>query len=52
MNDGLDVIAFEPSGSRLLAEGTAAAGGALDAIRWGHVYGLEAGRVGRIGERP
>lgn len=52
MNDGLDVIAFDPRSSRLLAEGMAAAGGALDAIRWGHVYGLETGRVGRVGERP
>jgi hypothetical protein len=48
MNDGNDVIAFDPETSRLLAEGFSY----QDSVRWNHVYGVTTGVVERSGDRP
>lgn len=52
MNDGLDVLAFDPKDSRLLAEGTATRGADLTAIRWQHIYDLQTALVHAPGDRP
>jgi hypothetical protein len=48
MNDGNDVIAFDPETSRLLGEGVAYEGG----VRWNHVYDIATGSVDEPGRRP
>ena len=48
MNDGKNVIAFDPETSRLLAEGMAHG----DGVRWNHVYGVKTGAVDKSGDRP
>jgi len=48
MNDGKDVIAFDPETSQLLGEGMAYKGG----VRWVYRYGVQTGAVAEAGERP
>jgi hypothetical protein len=48
MNDGNNVIAFDPETSQLLAEGMAYKG----SVRWNYVYGVSTGAVAKTGDRP
>lgn len=48
INDGNDVIAFDPETSRLLGEGVAHDG----SVRWSRVYDVQTGAVDSVGERP
>jgi hypothetical protein len=49
MNDGKDIIAFDPATARLVAEGTSDGHGS---VRWANLYALSSGTVARVGERP
>lgn len=48
MNDGKDIIAFDPETSQLMAEGVSHEG----SVRWSYAYGVETGAVDKPGERP
>jgi hypothetical protein len=49
MNDGKDIIAFDPATARLVAEGTSDGHGS---VRWNNIYALKTARVAKVGERP
>jgi hypothetical protein len=49
MNDGNDIVAFDPATARLVAEGRSDGDGG---VRWGRTYALRAASVARVGERP
>ena len=49
INDGQNVVAFDPATSRLMAEGTSDGAGG---IRWGTSYAVESAGVAKVGERP
>jgi hypothetical protein len=51
LNDGLDVIAFDPKSSALLAEGSAAAGDRVVGIRWSRIYSIVERHVEKVGRR-
>ena len=49
MNDGQDIVAFDPATSRLLAEGMSDGSGG---VRWHMVYGVTTAAVDAVGDRP
>jgi hypothetical protein len=49
MNDGKDIIAFDPATARLVAEGTSDGRGG---VRWNNLYAMQTARVAKVGERP
>jgi hypothetical protein len=48
-NDGMNIIAFDPKTSRLLAEGSSDGSGG---VRWNMVYGVTTAAVQEVGNRP
>jgi len=50
-NDGLNVIVFDRTAGRLLADGHSE-DGTVARLRWHDVYDLKVGRVSKIGQRP
>ena len=51
VNDGLNVVVYDPASARLVADGTMESG-RRDTLRWHETYGVVVARVGRIGDRP
>lgn len=49
MNDGHDIVAFDPKTAQLVAEGSSDGAGG---VRWGYTYALRTAGVTRVGERP
>ncbi len=49
MNDGRDIVAFDPKTARLVGEGTSDPEGG---VRWGTTYAVEVASVPRVGQRP
>ena len=49
VNDGQDVVVFDPATARLLGQGRSDGSGG---VRWLYTYDVKSGTVSRIGERP
>ena len=49
MNDGKNIVAFDPATSRLLAEGSSDGSGG---VRWNMVYGVTTAAVDGVSNRP
>jgi hypothetical protein len=49
MNDGRDIVAFDPQTARLVGEGSSDPAGG---VRWGSTYAVKVAGVSRVGQRP